>query len=171
MGEEGTPPQALVQRPSARVILVDREDRVLLFRAVTPRPDGSEMARWVLPGGGVEEGESLIVAAARELHEETGLLVAPARLRGPVARSRGAWRFQGVDYWSEVAFFFLRIAAWDLSPADLGPLEREQAANYRWWAIADVGSTRETVFPRGLAPLVTRLVAGEFPVPPVDLPW
>ena len=171
MGGEGAPRQALVQRPSARVILVNHADRVLLFSAIAPHPDGSEAVKWVLPGGGVEEGESLVVAAARELHEETGLLVAPARLRGPVARSRGAWRFQGVDYWSEVAFFFLRIAAWDLSTADLSPLEREQATNHRWWTIAAVGRTDETVYPRGLAPLVSRLVAGDFPVPPVDLPW
>ncbi len=171
VNEEAVPGQAPVMRRSARVILVDHADRVLLFSAVVPRPTGSGQVIWVLPGGGVEEGESFAVGAARELHEETGLPVAPEHLRGPVARTRGAWRFQGVDYWSEEAFFFLRIAAWDLSTADLSPLEREQATNHRWWTIAAAGSTDETVYPRGLAPLVSRLVAGDFPLQPVDLPW
>ncbi len=52
---------------AAAVVVVYVGDRVV---AVT-RPEGG----FALPGGGVEPGESFAEAAARELHEETGLRV------------------------------------------------------------------------------------------------
>ncbi len=57
-------------RPAARVVLLDAENRVLLFHTVDPFvPD---VVTWVTPGGGVEPGEELVEAARRELREETG---------------------------------------------------------------------------------------------------
>lgn len=50
-------------------------DKVLLTR----RADNGQ---WVLPGGGLELGESLAEACAREVLEETGLTVRVVRLLG-----------------------------------------------------------------------------------------
>ncbi len=171
MDEGGADQPALAQRRSARVILVDQTDRVLLFSAAAPLPDGSRRVTWVAPGGGVEGDEGFGVAAARELYEETGLRVPSEQLRGPVALTRGVWSFQGVDYWSEDAYFFLRVSEWAVSAADLSPLEREQVTGHRWWSIDELVSTEEIVFPRGLAPLLARLIAGDYPQQPVELPW
>lgn len=51
-------------RPRATAVVV-RDDRVLLVS------DGAGI--FMLPGGGIEPGERPEAAAARELHEETGL--------------------------------------------------------------------------------------------------
>ena len=171
MDEGGAHQPALTERRSARVILVDRTDRVLLFSAAAPLSNGAPRVIWVVPGGGVECDEGLVAAAARELHEETGLRVPPEQLRGPVALTRGAKSFQGVDYWAEEAFFFLRVSEWAVSAAGFTPLERELLTGHRWWSVDELVSTEELVFPRGLAPLLARLLVGDYPRQPVELPW
>ncbi len=56
-------------------VIVDA-GRVLLVRRGTEPLKG----QWSLPGGALELGESLTGGLAREVHEETGLLVEPVEL-------------------------------------------------------------------------------------------
>ncbi len=55
---------------SARVLLLDEADRLLLFSC---RDESAGITRWYAVGGGVRPGESHEQAALRELREETGL--------------------------------------------------------------------------------------------------
>jgi 8-oxo-dGTP diphosphatase len=63
---------------TAALALCRRGDRVLLAqRAKGPSP---AIGKWGFPGGMQELGETILAAAARELHEETGITAEPLRV-------------------------------------------------------------------------------------------
>jgi 8-oxo-dGTP pyrophosphatase MutT (NUDIX family) len=67
-----------LRRNTARVLPVDPEGRVLLLHGWDPlRPHDPF---WFSIGGAVEHGETLREAAARELHEEAGIILDPEQL-------------------------------------------------------------------------------------------
>jgi 8-oxo-dGTP pyrophosphatase MutT (NUDIX family) len=59
---------------SCGVVLLDRAGRVLLAHA-------TDTTHWDIPKGHCEEGEAPLAAALRELVEETGIVLAPDRLK------------------------------------------------------------------------------------------
>jgi len=171
MAEAHATDREWVRRPSGRVILINQRDEVLLFAAGASQIIAGDVRVWVLPGGGSEAGEEPVVTASRELYEETGLKVEPAQLQGPVGVSSGPWTFRGINYWSEDFFFLHRIDAWEVTTEGFSDLENEMFEEHRWWTLAELLATAETIFPTNLAPLVARILAGDVPAEPVELPW
>lgn len=57
----------LFRTPRARIVVQSEDGELLLVR------NWGGSRRWNLPGGGVKRGERPVVAAQRELYEETGL--------------------------------------------------------------------------------------------------
>jgi 8-oxo-dGTP pyrophosphatase MutT (NUDIX family) len=145
-----------ISRSGARVFLVDAERRVLLLRAADPA--NPTVRYWVTVGGGVQDGETRVRAAVRELWEETGLAVAPDDLGGPVWAEVVEFPFDGHWYRQEQEYFLVRVRSWGVRTTGWGELERRTVDRVRWWRIEELESTSETYYPAELPTLLRSLL-------------
>jgi len=157
-------------RRSARAIVVDRAGRVLLLRSALDPGDVTAGFGWFTPGGGVEPGEEIATAAARELAEEVGLRVPPDDLRWIACTAGHAETGAGLGYFRD-DFFLLRVDGHDVDTSGQTAWERRHHAGHRWWTAAELHTTAEIVYPAGLTALLTDTIAGTLPDSPVHLPW
>ncbi|WP_205324444.1 NUDIX hydrolase [Glycomyces sp. YM15] len=165
-----TPEANVIRRRCARVLLVDEDDRVLLFYSRDYMGPGVEY--YVTPGGGLDEGETLEEAAAREVFEETGLRIDPGALGPVVAETEGDWSDSpDLVIHSRDAFFFLRVPHFAPVRDRLEDVERAEFTEARWLTLDQVAEADALVFPARIAGLLKGLMAGAIPVAPVPIPW
>lgn len=122
------------------VAVVVRGDEVLLVES------NSTPGAWVPPGGKVEPGEPLALAAEREVLEETGVEVRVGALLG----LRQVWA-EGRD----ALEVYLAASAAEGSPEAGTGIEGRPA---RWVRVTDLGSMKH--FPPELPELCTRVAGG-----------
>jgi 8-oxo-dGTP pyrophosphatase MutT (NUDIX family) len=153
----GTRARPLV-RQAARVLLLDRADRVLLVSHLPG--DGRRV--WTAPGGGLRPDEHHEDAARRELVEELGLELSP----GPwIWRRRVTFAFHGVWIDQDERWFLARA---ELDPAT-APLDDHGTDEARWWRRDELRSTDEILAPRELPTHLARLLDDGPPGEPVDV--
>ncbi len=160
-------------RASARAIILDEDDRVLLCRFLYPHPavpSGAQVV-WAAPGGGVEPGEDELSALRRELREEIGLVTTvdpPHVWHQVVVAADLAPSFDGIvnDY------FFIRATHFEpQGEFTADQLAAEHIAAFRWWQLSEITDyTGPDLFsPRDIATPLTDLLTSGIPADPVTL--
>jgi len=157
-----------VRRSSARVVVVDASDRVLLLRGGDPKRPGP--AVWHTPGGGIDPGETPQRAAQRELAEEVGLELDDAAELGRVMWTRRfQFSFDGVGYDQDEVFYLLRVDQHDVDVSRHTPLERRYLSGYRWFSVDELATFDELVAPPDLGPQLDAVLREGMPLEPVQV--
>ena len=142
-------------RLAARVILLDPDDRVLLMRY----DDGPlDKTHWATPGGGLKEAEDYPAAAQRELAEETGWN--DIALLGEVARRTLTMEYAGRLVRQHERLYLARTGQARRRIRGAGAMHAADGITaWRWWTLAELDATTETVWPAGLADLIRNALA------------
>jgi 8-oxo-dGTP pyrophosphatase MutT (NUDIX family) len=126
----------LIHRQTARVLPVDDEGRVLLLHGWDPHhPD---RPFWFTIGGAADPGESLRAAGARELYEETRIVVEPERLSEPIAENSIEFSWGGHRIAQEQTFYAVAVGSVAVSLEGLDQWERATTDKYGWLTAEDL---------------------------------
>lgn len=149
----------LTRRWTSRVLLVDENDRLLLLCGRDPRKPGARW--WFTVGGGVEQGEDHLRAAVREVREETELVLSAERLSPVVWTRRAVFSVDGQGFDQHEEYRLARVTAEDRRGMNV--LTEEARYGHRWWSVAELATTGETVRPKRMALLLPDVLAAAQP--------
>lgn len=144
-------------RLTARAVLLDPSDRVLLFRFELPEGMiGGARRFWATPGGAIEAAEDVRVALAREVREETGF--SDFEIGAELWVGEQTLTFDGVPTFTRERFFAVRAQVAEINRNGWTELERRVMRDHRWWSVDELTSTRETIFPANFGRLVEQFL-------------
>jgi ADP-ribose pyrophosphatase YjhB (NUDIX family) len=157
-------------RPAARLLIIDPEDRILLFKAdnFPLAPELQIATYWYVPGGAVERGETYEEAARRELWEETsihGVEIGPCVwMREQVLEFPNIGRALAQE-----RFFLVRVEDNEISFDNMIDMEATVMTEHRWWTLEALRATDDVVFPVDIASLLAPILRHEYPSVPLPI--
>jgi 8-oxo-dGTP diphosphatase len=150
------------RRNSSRLIVLDQNNKILLFRFKQKHEVPACNSFWATPGGEIEYGETAQQAAQREIYEEVGLSVDISTLGGPVWHNEFVFRtFDDEEVYAYESFFVVRIANNNqMSCANWTQLEREIILEYKWWSTEQLqmNIAKEVIYPENLVGLLKQVM-------------
>ncbi|EFE94555.1 NUDIX hydrolase [Serratia odorifera] len=142
-------------RPAARLLVIDSAGKVLLFRFRHRTGALAGNIYWATPGGGVESGETFEQAASRELQEETGLIT--NEMTYVAQRNFIMSLSSGELVNAEERFYLVRAVSHQIDATHWSTEEKQVIDLHHWWSEDELATTREIVYPTGLAEMLAAI--------------
>jgi 8-oxo-dGTP pyrophosphatase MutT (NUDIX family) len=137
-------------RRAGRIIVLDPQERVLLFRYDDRPPNGRH---WCTPGGGLNDDEDYLAGARRELTEETGWT--DVVLGQEVFERTLTMAYADEMVRQHERFFLARVTSARRGLGEVAAMhDSDGIAAWRWWTLAELDSTAEAIWPPRLADLI-----------------
>lgn len=159
----------VIRRKCVRLVVVDAEGLILLL--ATKDPTYPELGTWwEFPGGGIDDGESLVQASVRELWEETGLTIHAKQIGPPLWSRNSTFKVHGKRHVQseQVMVVSLEQRQPDLDGANREGVEIEDYFDHRWWSVPDILTTSEKFYPGRMAKYLPEVLAGRHIVEPFE---
>jgi 8-oxo-dGTP diphosphatase len=160
----------MIERPSGRLILLDPQDRIFLFKVHQPSvydpKNRHQDPMWIMVGGMVDPGEDFAQAAVREAREETGLIV---------GNVHWIWSRKRIMQWRErevlhiERFFLGRTASTAIDTSGLDEREKSWTLDHRWWSVDEILASTERFEPIDLGVRLRDLLKNGPPTEPIDI--
>lgn len=145
-------------RLASRVILINQDKQILYLHATEPK---SGKRFWLMPGGGLEPGESFEDAAKREAYEETGCLFN----LGPCVwfrRHKHIWNGKLFDQYER---FFVALT---IDSSYKPSCQDAYVSDHKWWSLQDLQASNEEFSPRKIVNILSAVLNGDYPESPFD---
>ena len=139
-------------RETARILLTNQRGEIFLLLTHFD-PEVGLPPRWITPGGGIDDGETPIEAAVRELFEETGLQV--DSVGEPI------WSIEGTSVFNDghvqttySEYFVVRTQSFDVTNENWMENEFVDITDVRWWTLDELAASGEKYSPEPLLDII-----------------
>lgn len=161
----------LPRRNTVRILLINNEDKLLLMCAddpTTTTKDGKYHGRfWFTIGGKIEDGESVIDAATRELKEETGLDSQDVSFGLKVWFGEFDLVYAGTLTTINEQFIVVHTKESELTMKNLTSAEKRVIKKIDWFSLDDIKQSKEVIFPVDLEHLLPDILEKNYPEAPI----